>query len=1064
LNDRWSTVPTAVAACGTARNHRFRPLPNGAGDGGGGRRAPRGGEVRVARKCGVRGARAALDVPAKIGAVYWGESRGLGQIVNRSPPPRRPKHRVNGFPDHRQQDLERLLGERAWLGALARQLVRRDEVADEAAHEAIAAAWVGRVPAGVSPRRWLAAILGRQLAGRRRAQHRRVAREHLAAPAEPAPPTADVVARFEVQRAVADAVLALPEPYRTTILRRFWEAEQPAAIAAAMAVPVETVRTRLKRGLAMLRERLDGAHGGERRAWALPLWLVGGRTDSIAAALLLGVTLMTSLQKVIALAVAAILAVLLWSTWPAPAQPLADARSTVESASAVVAGAPGPAPEADATAGERTEAPVNAATRASRAPEPGLEVTGVVVDDESGAPLAGVPVRLVPWPREPSSEVVAASSADGRFTLRRTGPARETFVFAESAEHAFASAAVAIAPRPDAPADMRGDAGTLRLVRGTWFSGRVVDADGRAVAAALLLLPLHTGHFGGFNPQNVLERFTVVGRSDAAGAFWLQHAIGPDAQHSNLLFAIAAPGIGWCRIAPGKQRREHTDLVVGLRATGAVRLTVLDADGAPRAGVLVRALPRFGPLGLENPVLRGEPSEADPVRALFRAVTDEHGVARFPALPIGEAGVPRLGKVHERAYDLWLEADDLPAQPLLRCELRAGAELDLTARLAGLRRVPVVVEVRDDLGVPIANATIEAGGERAVRAHTDAAGRAKVTVEMVGGRKVGVNATAPGHGHQSRFVDVGPDAAPVSVALSLPRVQPLTGVVVDQLGKPAAGMALMFDAMNELQVTDAEGRFRIEHFPVGAQRLTVGLGRGVEAVHWLGKQEPEVVDAAHGPVRIVAHRRIGRTDVHIAVIDARSGEPLEPLDAALWLYDEQQRRFGQQKRTTTGSGFVAAAATPAGQWRLDVVTATGHRGSLGFDLDGTQANTELRLSLQPPGTLTGRVVFVGVAESERVAVSVRHETADPLSFTRYRHPGKWAVDPTSQSVAGDGLDGTGTLTMQPARNPTFRLQHVDPGQALRLHATCPGAAGEAVVTVASNGTADIVLELRPKTR
>lgn len=44
---------------------------------------------------------------------------------------------------------------------------------------------------------------------------------------------AEIAARVEVQRRVAEAVLALDEPYRTVVLLRFFEYEQPGDRAAA---------------------------------------------------------------------------------------------------------------------------------------------------------------------------------------------------------------------------------------------------------------------------------------------------------------------------------------------------------------------------------------------------------------------------------------------------------------------------------------------------------------------------------------------------------------------------------------------------------------------------------------------------------------------------------------------------------------------------------------------------------------------------------------------------------------------------------------------------------------
>jgi hypothetical protein len=65
-------------------------------------------------------------------------------------------------------------------------------------------------------------------------------------------------------------VLALEEPYRETVLLRYFENLPPRAIARRLAVPVETVRTRLKRALETLRARLDRDYGA-RGAWSLAL-------------------------------------------------------------------------------------------------------------------------------------------------------------------------------------------------------------------------------------------------------------------------------------------------------------------------------------------------------------------------------------------------------------------------------------------------------------------------------------------------------------------------------------------------------------------------------------------------------------------------------------------------------------------------------------------------------------------------------------------------------------------------------------------------------------------------
>ena len=70
------------------------------------------------------------------------------------------------------------------------------------------------------------------------------------------------------------AVLTLDEPYRTSILLRFYEGLDYDAIGRRTGVPTGTARVRVHRAVAKLRERLDGATKGSLGAWLAPLALV----------------------------------------------------------------------------------------------------------------------------------------------------------------------------------------------------------------------------------------------------------------------------------------------------------------------------------------------------------------------------------------------------------------------------------------------------------------------------------------------------------------------------------------------------------------------------------------------------------------------------------------------------------------------------------------------------------------------------------------------------------------------------------------------------------------------
>ena len=124
-------------------------------------------------------------------------------------------------------------------------------------------------------RSWLGSVARNLARNARRDQGRRRTRQRDVDPdTEPevqVPSTAEVVEREATRRQVVKAVLALREPYRGTVLLRYFEGLSPAQIAAQLKIPGATVRTRLRRGMEELRTMLDSAHGGDRRAWCLQL-------------------------------------------------------------------------------------------------------------------------------------------------------------------------------------------------------------------------------------------------------------------------------------------------------------------------------------------------------------------------------------------------------------------------------------------------------------------------------------------------------------------------------------------------------------------------------------------------------------------------------------------------------------------------------------------------------------------------------------------------------------------------------------------------------------------------
>lgn len=95
-------------------------------------------------------------------------------------------------------------------------------------------------------RAWLLRVAANCAADLHRARRRVVPLEE----AHPAPPMPD--------SSVLDAVLALPEPYRIPIHLHYYEGYQVAEIARILDLRENTVKTRLFRGRALLRDALKG--------------------------------------------------------------------------------------------------------------------------------------------------------------------------------------------------------------------------------------------------------------------------------------------------------------------------------------------------------------------------------------------------------------------------------------------------------------------------------------------------------------------------------------------------------------------------------------------------------------------------------------------------------------------------------------------------------------------------------------------------------------------------------------------------------------------------------------
>jgi len=167
-------------------------------------------------------------------------------------------------------NADTVLRELEGMRALARALVHDDAQADDLLQDAAVAA-LEHPPEEAPPRAWLAVVLRNRRRMTARAAARRDAREHaVAVIADEVERPDAALDRARAFERLAAALVALDEPFRTTVVRRYLDGQSAAQIANALRVPAGTVRWRLKTGLDRLRAALDDSEPRWKRAF-MPL-------------------------------------------------------------------------------------------------------------------------------------------------------------------------------------------------------------------------------------------------------------------------------------------------------------------------------------------------------------------------------------------------------------------------------------------------------------------------------------------------------------------------------------------------------------------------------------------------------------------------------------------------------------------------------------------------------------------------------------------------------------------------------------------------------------------------
>ncbi len=163
--------------------------------------------------------------------------------------------------------IEEMLQHAAWARRLARSLVSDPQRAEDLAQDAWVAALRRPPDDRRSVRSWLSRVIRNRAIEMYRYESRRKSEELPDVARATSQDVADSVGRAEQTRVVAELVLTLPDEQRDVLVLRYMDDLSPSQIAERLGIPEGTVRSRAFRGLARMREILDGRSRDEGREW-----------------------------------------------------------------------------------------------------------------------------------------------------------------------------------------------------------------------------------------------------------------------------------------------------------------------------------------------------------------------------------------------------------------------------------------------------------------------------------------------------------------------------------------------------------------------------------------------------------------------------------------------------------------------------------------------------------------------------------------------------------------------------------------------------------------------------
>ncbi len=601
---------------------------------------------------------------------------------------------------------------------------------------------------------WLIGIL---LNHARHAARRRARAIGPAAPEQARSP--DPVATAEHREMFAEvgrALDRLPMRYRRVLLLNLRHGMQPKEIARALGCPAPTVRTRLRRGLAMLRKLLPfgaaalaGGVGLARvradvlrrgaRPRRLPLW--ASSTLATAAVVLLA--------SVLALG--------------------GGAKSSRASGRSDATRKPDTALFAQTSPSVRSvqdvsHSPHNTPTK-KRAVAHSQKAVLVHCVDPSGRPVAAVAVCLQEMERlSPGyNQRCAVTGTDGDAFFSGITPGELKLTTDRGNEQSAQLRSEQTGPLE----------ATLTISAGARIAGRVVDRNGRVVAGARIRLRDYEGSIAGLPVATTGRQGTFTLDHVAEGSWITAYATGHASSHG---YRVETAG--------------HGEPTLALRGpAGIIRGRVLDPRGRPVARAIVCAGTSHGDIGEDQLGPESVPA--------VLTYTDKDGAFEFNSLP----PVPLRVEARIDGFVLWTGVVSLKADKptIVTAHLKRGAYVEGTVRTASGEPA---------LGAGVLVANYANFYDFWIR--TEADGHYRIGPLPPGRTNLLVFAAARGRAEATVNV---PRRGSVRVDLALVRADKIHGVIFDEFGHRRTGRTVELRLKGDHEdarrrtVTDQTGHF-----------------------------------------------------------------------------------------------------------------------------------------------------------------------------------------------------------------------------------------------------------------